>query len=208
VANRRVIGLLGGSFNPAHAGHRHISLLALNKLKLDEVWWLVSPGNPLKDPATLAPFAERLASARRMATHPRIRVSDVEQQAGTRFTADTIKKLKARHPRVQFVWLMGADNLAGFHRWRRWRWIAAQMPMLVFDRAPFSHRSLRSKAGLALAAFRLKNSDVTRHMPPGSWAMLHLKRSALSASLIRKKLGKTAFLGHNEKYGEQGKFPE
>jgi nicotinate-nucleotide adenylyltransferase len=129
------IGLLGGSFNPAHRGHRAISLAAIRALDLDEVWWLVSPGNPLKQGAPdMAPFAVRYASARRMARHAPIRATDIEQRMGTRYTADTLVKLAWRYPRAQFIWLMGEDNLAQFDRWQHWREIARMMPIAVIAR--------------------------------------------------------------------------
>ena len=127
-------GLLGGSFNPAHRGHRAISLAALDALDLDEIWWLVSPGNPLKPTAGMAPFTARMASARAMARRAPIRVSDIETRLQTRYTADTVTKLTRRFPRRRFVWLMGADNLAQFHRWQRWRDIARAVPIAVVAR--------------------------------------------------------------------------
>src|SRR5256885_143672 len=129
------IGLLGGSFNPAHRGHRHISLQAIRALGLDEVWWLVSPGNPLKEGAKdMAPFEARLASARRMAKRGRIRASDFEQHEGTRFTIDTVRRLKRRHPEHRFVWLLGSDTLPNFHKWRDWRGLARELPIAVIRR--------------------------------------------------------------------------
>jgi nicotinate-nucleotide adenylyltransferase len=128
------IGLLGGSFNPAHGGHRAISLAAIEALELDEVWWLVSPGNPLKDEAGMAPRAVRLASARVMARRARIRPTDIEVRLGTVYTADTIAALTRRYPNHHFVWLMGADNLVQFHRWRDWRRIAREVPIAVIAR--------------------------------------------------------------------------
>ncbi|RDE04761.1 nicotinate-nucleotide adenylyltransferase [Sphingomonas aracearum] len=131
----RRIGLLGGSFNPAHAGHRRISLAALQALGLDEVWWLVSPGNPLKEGAgDMAPLAARLASARAMARHAPIRPTAIEVALRTRYTADTLARLTRRYPRFRFVWLMGADNLAQFDRWRNWRGIARTVPIAVVAR--------------------------------------------------------------------------
>src|SRR6187551_3634856 len=118
------IGLLGGSFNPAHRGHRRISLAAMEALGLDEVWWLVSPGNPLKAAKGMAPFDARFASAREQAKGTRIRVSDFEREAGTRYTVDTLQLLNRRYPDVQFIWLMGGDTVAQFHQWRRWRDLA------------------------------------------------------------------------------------
>ena len=132
------IGLLGGSFNPAHRGHRHISLQALRALGLDELWWLVSPGNPLKEGAKdMAPFEARIASARRMARGARIRVSDVERRAGTRFTVDTVRLLKRRHPTHRFIWLLGSDTLPNFHLWRDWRGLAREVPIAVIRRAGY-----------------------------------------------------------------------
>ncbi|MBO9622116.1 MAG: nicotinate-nucleotide adenylyltransferase [Sphingomonas sp.] len=132
------IGLLGGSFNPAHRGHRRLSLHAIRALGLDEVWWLVSPGNPLKPQQGMAPYQARLASARRMARHTPIRVSDFEARAKTRYTADTLDKLVRRHPKCRFIWLMGDDNLAQFHLWRDWRKIARQVPIAVVARPGYS----------------------------------------------------------------------
>jgi nicotinate-nucleotide adenylyltransferase len=128
------IGLLGGSFNPAHRGHRRISLAAMAALGLDEIWWLVSPGNPLKPAKGMAPFAARLESARAQARGTRIRVSDFEAEAGTRYTVDTIAELKRYHPGTRFIWLMGADTVAQFHHWRRWRDLAAMVPIAVIHR--------------------------------------------------------------------------
>jgi len=132
-------GILGGSFNPAHRGHRRITLAAIDALGLDEIWWLVSPGNPLKPAAGMAPLAARLASARRMARRAPIRATDIEARLHTRYTLDTLRKLQRRYPRRQFIWLMGADNLAQFHRWRGWREIARTMPIAVIARPGYDH---------------------------------------------------------------------
>ncbi|MEO6217191.1 MAG: nicotinate-nucleotide adenylyltransferase, partial [Sphingomonas sp.] len=129
------IGILGGSFNPAHRGHRAISLAAIAALGLDEVWWLVSPGNPLKEKSgDMAPFAARLGSARRMARHAPIRASAIELKLGTRYTMDTVRALNRRYPNKRFIWLMGSDNLAQFDRWRGWRRIAREVPIAVVAR--------------------------------------------------------------------------
>jgi len=128
------IGLLGGSFNPAHRGHRRISLAAMATLGLDEVWWLVSPGNPLKPAKGMAPFDVRLASAREAAKGTRIKVSDFERRAGTRYTVDTVAAIGRRYPNDRFIWLMGADTVAQFHQWRRWRDLAAMVPIAVIHR--------------------------------------------------------------------------
>jgi nicotinate-nucleotide adenylyltransferase len=149
-----VTGLLGGSFNPAHGGHRRISLFALDALALDEVWWLVSPGNPLKPQAGMAPLAVRVASARRHARCARIRVTAIERELGTRYTVDTVRKLLRRYPRRRFVWLMGADNLAQFHRWKDWRTLARLMPIAVVARPGYDEAALASPAMVWLGKFR------------------------------------------------------
>ena len=147
----RRIGLLGGSFNPAHGGHLHISRLALSRLDLDEVWWLVSPQNPLKPAAGMAPFAERLeAAARVAAAERRIRVSDIEARLGSTYTADTLKALRRRFPRARFVWLMGGDNLAQLPYWKRWQDIFRTAPIAVFDRPS---TALTALAGIAARRF-------------------------------------------------------
>ena len=141
------IGILGGSFNPAHAGHRAISLAALDALALDEVWWLVSPGNPLKERADdMAPFAARFASAVRAARHAPIRVSAIERTLGTRYTVDTITKLRRRYPKKRFVWLMGSDNLAQFDQWKGWRRIAREVPIAVIARPGYERAALAAPA--------------------------------------------------------------
>ena len=144
----RRIGLLGGSFNPAHRGHLHLSLTALQRLDLDEVWWLVSPQNPLKPVAGMAPFPVRLDQARQIAAgHKRIRVTDLENRLGrSRYTVDTLKALRRRFPRLRFVWLMGGDNLVQIRRWERWAEIFRTVPIAVFDRPSYSAKAL---AGLA-----------------------------------------------------------
>ena len=141
------IGLLGGSFNPAHRAHRSVSRNAIRALGLDAVWWMVSPGNPLKADATdMAPLPVRLASARRAARRAPIRVTDIEARLGTRYTADTLSRLVRLYPNHEFIWLMGADNLASFHRWERWRRIAAQVPIAVVARPGYDGHALASPA--------------------------------------------------------------
>jgi len=148
------IGLLGGSFNPAHGGHRRISLFAMDALGLDEVWWLVSPGNPLKPQQGMAPLSARFASARRQATGARIRVTAIERELGTRFTVDTLAKLRRRWPKRSFVWLMGADNLAQFSRWKNWRGIARMMPIAVIGRPGYDASAVASPAMAWLRRYR------------------------------------------------------
>ena len=140
------VGLLGGSFNPAHKGHRAISLHALRALGLDEVWWLVSPGNPLKPQQGMAPFAARMASARAMVRHAPIRVTAIEARLKTRYTADTLARLPLLYPKHRFIWLMGADNLEQFHHWRDWREIAGDVPIAVIARPGYDRRARASPA--------------------------------------------------------------
>ncbi|MCJ2187450.1 nicotinate-nucleotide adenylyltransferase [Novosphingobium beihaiensis] len=158
MASRRrcgpVTGLLGGSFNPAHGGHRRISLFAIDALALDEVWWLVSPGNPLKPAAGMAPLAARVNSARRQARRARIRVTAIERELGTRYTVDTLRRLLRRYPKRRFVWLMGADNLAQFHKWKDWRAMAKLMPIAVIARPGYDGAALASPAMAWLRRFR------------------------------------------------------
>jgi nicotinate-nucleotide adenylyltransferase len=180
---RTRIGLLGGSFNPAHEGHRHISLIALQQLKLDAVWWLVSPQNPLKPSAGMASQAERLIGARKIACHPRIIPSDIERHLGTRYTADTLAELTRRFPLVQFVWLMGADNLGQITRWRRWEKIFARAVVAVFDRSPYSP-ALYGKAARRFAHCRTEARRLVLNSPP-AWSFLRIRLHSASATAIR-----------------------
>lgn len=148
-------GLLGGSFNPAHGGHRRISLFSIDKLGLDEVWWLVSPGNPLKPAKAMAPLASRFASARRQARRAPIRVTAIERQFGTRYTIDTLRKLLRRFPKRRFVWLMGSDNLSQFEMWRDWRGIARLLPIAVIARPGYDVPAFASPAMAWLRRFRM-----------------------------------------------------
>jgi nicotinate-nucleotide adenylyltransferase len=200
-SRHRKVGLLGGSFNPAHAGHVHLSLTALKQLRLDEVWWLVSPQNPLKAKGELADYETRLKHARLItAAHAPIKVSDIERTLGARYSFDTVRALQKRYRNIRFVWLMGADNLAQFHRWRRWAELFKLLPVVVFDRAPFSHYSLRTRTSLRFFYARLKRDKIQRvalqHAP--AWAYIFMAKHPASATEIRKSLGKKAFLEHNE----------
>jgi nicotinate-nucleotide adenylyltransferase len=185
------IGLLGGSFNPPHQAHRAISLFALKRLRLDRVWWLVTPGNPLKNNGELHALAERAAAARRMADDPRIDVSCLESVIGTRYTADTINYLRLRASRLRFVWIMGADNLAQFHRWQNWRRIAAQVPIAVIDRPPQSFRALNAPAAQALARYRIPETDAARlaSRPAPAWVFLTGLKLNLSSTGLRNPDG-------------------
>ena len=147
----QTVGLLGGSFNPAHQGHVHVSRMALRALGLDRLWWLVSPQNPLKDSADTAPLKDRLARARALARDPRISVTDIERRLGTRYTVDTVRALKRRYPGVRFVWIMGSDNLLQLPRWARWRELIAELPIAIYPR-PGS--SLKARGAPALNLFR------------------------------------------------------
>ncbi|TAK46911.1 MAG: nicotinate-nucleotide adenylyltransferase [Xanthobacteraceae bacterium] len=182
------IGLLGGSFNPPHATHREASLFAMKRLGLDRVWWLVTPGNPLKEPGDLAPLAARLHAARRLARHPRIDVSCLEAVIGTRYSDDTVAFLRRRCPAVRFVWLMGADNLFTFHRWHNWTRLARRVPMAVIDRPPHGFRALASPAALALARYRLAEDKAARlaDRTPPAWVFLHGLKSPLSSTMLRR----------------------
>lgn len=181
------IGLLGGSFNPAHEAHRQISEIALERLGLDRVWWLVSPGNPLKARTEDAPLAERVRLAQDMARDSRIRVTDFEAELPTAYTASTLAFLKQRGPRAHYVWLMGADNLASFHRWHSWRDIFDLMPVAVIDRPGWHFKALASPAARAFAGARIREeaaSSLAGRRAP-AWAFLRGPLSALSSSAIR-----------------------
>jgi nicotinate-nucleotide adenylyltransferase len=183
------IGLLGGSFNPAHDGHRHISLEALKRLRLTEVWWMVSPQNPLKGTGDMAPFAERMRQARRVARHPRIRITDVERRLGTVYTVDTLHALTPRFPDCRFVWLMGADNLVQIASWKGWREIFGGIAIAVFARPPYCHKALAGKAARAFAAERLpeRRARGLAVLDPPAWVFLHTRPHAGSASRIRAR---------------------
>ena len=185
------IGLMGGSFNPAHEGHLHVAQMALARLGLDEVWWLVSPQNPLKASDGMAPFSSRFAVAEALAKrHPKVRARDIELYMGTRFTADTVVELRRRCPGTRFVWIMGADNLAQFHRWERWSRILHAVPVAVFDRPSYSLRALSSRAAIRFARNRVPfaQSRCLVYRSPPAWVFLHTPLNALSATRIRASL--------------------
>jgi nicotinate-nucleotide adenylyltransferase len=181
------IGLFGGSFDPPHAAHRAASLIAMKQLGLARVWWLVTPGNPLKDKSGLAPLAERMAAARALAHHPRIDVTGIEAEIGATYTYDTVRFLRARCAGVRFVWIMGADNLRSFHLWQKWRDIAALVPIAVIDRLGPSLYATGGVAAQALARFRLPDAQARAlldHRPP-AWVYLHGLKSPLSSTALR-----------------------
>jgi nicotinate-nucleotide adenylyltransferase len=188
TAPRRV-GLLGGSFNPAHAGHRHISLSALRRLGLDEIWWLVSPQNPLKANADMAPMAHRMAKARAVAAHPRIRVSDIERVLDTRYTIDTLAALERLFPTIRFVWLMGADNLAQMAQWKRWPDICRLTPFAVLDRPGNATRALAGAVARRYPERRLGERAARRlaDATPPAWCFIRARLSPLSATALRAR---------------------
>jgi nicotinate-nucleotide adenylyltransferase len=187
-APRLRIGLLGGSFNPAHEGHRAISREALKRLRLDRVWWLVSPQNPLKPTDQTADLAQRLAAARAIADHPRVVVTDLERRIGTRYTVDTLAWL-TRRCRARFVWLIGADNMAQLPRWRRWQRLVRMVPIAVFDREPYSYLALAGRMASAYAGGRLaeRRAPVLAECPPPAWVYLRLRRHQASSTALRQR---------------------
>jgi len=185
---RARVGLLGGSFNPAHDGHRHVALQAMRLLGLDQVWLMVSPQNPLKSAAETGPLASRVLSARAIAAgHPGLRVTALETSLGTRYTADTLTALVRRFPRIEFVWLMGADNLAQIHRWTRWTAIFRTVPVAILAREPYSERALAAKASRRFARFRCPSGaarGLGRKQLP-AWVFLHIRRHPASSTALR-----------------------
>jgi nicotinate-nucleotide adenylyltransferase len=185
---RMRIGILGGSFNPAHDGHRHIAEMALERLRLDQVWLLVSPGNPLKRPEGMGSLAQRLASARSIADGRRIIATDIERHFHTRFTLDTLCVLRKRFPKARFVWLMGADNLSQFPRWRGWLDIARIVPFAVLPRPTYTAAARASQAARRLAHARRadREAPVLADCAAPAWVFLHGRENALSATALRR----------------------
>jgi nicotinate-nucleotide adenylyltransferase len=181
------IGLFGGTFDPPHQAHLAACLLAMKRLALDGVWWLVTPGNPLKDTMGLAPLDERIAAAQKLARHPRMDVTGIEAEIGVRYTYDTIRYLASRCPGVRFVWIMGADNLRSFHRWQRWRSIAELVPIAVVDRLGPSLYASGSVAAQALSQRRIPESAARSLLdrPAPAWVLLHGLKSPLSSTALR-----------------------
>ena len=188
----QAIGLLGGSFNPPHEGHLLASHLALTRAGLDRLWWLATPGNPLKSTADLAALRARLAAARALVDDPRIAVTGFESEIGSRYTADALRYLTQRAHGARFVWIMGADNLAQFHRWRDWEEIAAHVPVLVVDRPGASMAALSSRAAQALSRWRRPESEAQKlaYMTPPAWIFLHGRRSSASSTALRAQAGR------------------
>jgi nicotinate-nucleotide adenylyltransferase len=188
------IGLLGGSFNPPHEGHALITRLALRRLRLDRVWWLVTPGNPLKTQVGLAGLQARVDAARRLVAGPRVVVTDLEARIGARYTYETLAWIKRRAPGVHFVWIMGADNLRQFHLWRHWRAIAGLVPIVVVDRPGSTLSATSGRAGAALSPWRAPERDAARFatMTPPALLYLHGRRSELSSTALREGDGRRA----------------
>lgn len=183
------IGLFGGSFNPPHEGHRRVSLLALRRLQLDWIWWLVSPGNPLKRGRPLPPLAERLDAAAQIAAHPRLIVTGLEAELGTTYTVDTIERLRQRRPGARFVWIMGSDGLAELHRWGGWRGIAAAVPIAVVNRPGWEAAALSAPAAQALGQWRLPEASapaLADYRPP-AWVFLTGARTPASSTALRAR---------------------
>ena len=187
VEKGMTVGLFGGSFNPPHAGHALVAEIALRRLKLDQLWWMVTPGNPLKDTRRLAPLAERLALCEALLHDPRIKITAFEAAYHIRYTADTLALIKARNPGVNFVWIMGADNLADFHRWQRWHKIALTFPIAVIDRPGSTLAFLSSRMAKTFDYARIDEADapiLARSKAP-AWTFIHGPRSLLSSTAIR-----------------------
>lgn len=183
------IGIMGGTFNPPHEGHRIVAETAVKRLGLDQLWWLVTPGNPLKSNGGLPPLAERMAAARPLALGPRMRITSFEAELGTPYTAATLAFLKRRHPNVRFVWVMGADNLASFDRWQHWQSIAETMPICVVDRPGWRFKALASTAAQRFTNNRIPET-AARSLPalaPPTWTFLTSRLSGLSSTALRAR---------------------
>ncbi len=183
------VGLFGGSFNPPHRGHLLVAQTALKRLGLDRLWWMVTPGNPLKDHGALRPLAERLDQSLALARDPRIDVTAFEAAAAIRYSADTVRLARQRRPGVRFVWIMGADSLANFHRWQDWRGIAGAMPLAVIDRPGSTLALLSSPMARAFERARVPEhlAAALPLMDPPAWVFLHGPRSILSSTAIRSR---------------------
>ncbi|MFD1199785.1 nicotinate-nucleotide adenylyltransferase [Brucella gallinifaecis] len=189
VEKGMTVGLFGGSFNPPHGGHALVAEIAIRRLKLDQLWWMVTPGNPLKDKRELAPLAERLQLSEQVANDPRIKVTALEAAFNTRYTADILALIRKSNPGVHFVWVMGADNLASFHHWQRWREIAQNFPIAVIDRPGSTLAYLSSRMAQTFSDSRLDEhsaSILARRQPP-AWTFIHGPRSSLSSTALRQQ---------------------
>lgn len=191
VAPGMHVGLFGGSFNPPHAGHALVAEIALRRLRLQQLWWIVTPGNPLKDTHELAPLGERIRLSRAVATDPRIKVTAFEAAHDLRYTADTLQLVRARNPGVNFVWIMGADNLATFHKWQRWHDIAMTFPIAVIDRPGSTLAFLSSRMAKTFDYARVDEEDapLLATLKPPAWTFIHGPRSSMSSTAIRNQKG-------------------
>lgn len=187
------VGIFGGSFNPPHEGHLLVSEIALRRLNLDQLWWMVTPGNPLKDSRELAPLAERIRSSEILARNPRIKITALEAAFDVRFTADTLALIRKANPGVNFVWVMGADNLATFHHWQRWREISQSFPIAVIDRPGSTLSSISSKMAQRFAQYRIdeRYAPLLARLRPPVWTFIFGPRSPLSSSAIRMENAKS-----------------
>jgi len=186
-----VVGLFGGSFNPPHDGHALVAEIAIKRLGLGQLWWIVTPGNPLKDRRHLLPLAERIALSERLARHPLVKVTAFERDFATSFTANTLARVKARNPHVHFIWIMGADSLKTFHQWQHWQDIVNTFPIAVIDR-PGSTLSLLSSKMARTFDFARIDEDDSRALwkrPAPAWTFIHGPRSGLSSTAIRATNG-------------------
>ena len=181
------IGLFGGSFDPPHEGHALVAETALRALHLDALWWIVTPGNPLKDTSGLTPLPERIQASRALNKDPRVRVTAFEAEQQIRYTADMLRLVLSRHSVTRFVWVMGADNLRNFHRWQEWEWIANNVPIAIVDRPGSTLATIASRFAIRFARYRLDESDAAAlpFRSPPAWVFLHGPRSGLSSTAIR-----------------------
>jgi nicotinate-nucleotide adenylyltransferase len=182
-----IVGLFGGSFNPPHQGHALVAEIAIRRLGLDQLWWMVTPGNPLKSRNHLAPLADRITESERLLSDPRVKVTAFEQALGVSYTANTLARVKARNPHVHFIWIMGADSLQTFHRWQRWQEIARTFPIAVIDRPGSTLSYLSSKMAKTFDFARIDEDDarVLWRKPAPAWTFIHGPRSGLSSTAIR-----------------------
>ncbi|MCK8781874.1 nicotinate-nucleotide adenylyltransferase [Rhizobium sp. NTR19] len=193
VERGMAVGLFGGSFNPPHAGHQLVSEIALRRLHLDQMWWMVTPGNPLKSRSELASLSDRIAMSEKLNHDPRIKVTAFEETLGGAYTADTLAYVKARNPQVHFVWIMGADSLKTFHLWQKWRRIACTFPIAVIDRPGSTLSFLSSKMARTFDYARIDEDDAATlwKRPAPAWTFLHGPRSSLSSTALRAAASRT-----------------
>jgi nicotinate-nucleotide adenylyltransferase len=187
VERGMAVGLFGGSFNPPHEGHLLVAEIALRRLGLDQLWWMVTPGNPLKSRTELAPLADRIALSEKLAHDPRIKVTAFEQALGSPYTAHTLAHVRRRRPGIRFIWIMGADSLRTFHRWQKWRSIVQTFPIAIIDRPGSTLSFLSSRLTRTFDYARVDEDDagVLWRRPAPAWTFIHGPRSALSSTSLR-----------------------